>query len=846
MKLRRGSAVAASFTILTVALALVSAPPAIAAANQKGATFSSLDTLLIEAQSNYTHGRYKEALELFEQANGQETTSDYQHTELQLGLAECYRALGQYKKAEDLFKKAIDEVQEEDAKHLNKKYKAGAKHSSDILPLLMNDLSLLYIAESRFPEAEAVLNKCIELGITKVGPKNVNLALPMNALTRLYLKWGKFDLARTENEKTLALFSTPASKSNWLYPYTTFNLAEIINHRGEYQKAEKLYKATLLGIQDLFGFDHQYCAVVLEPLGDMYRQEGRFADATKAFQRVRKIREMAFTREHPDYGKALLNLALVNRDEGKYGAAEEFCKQASSVIEEALGNNNVQTAECWIASASIYRYQGRYADAEQLARKALALDQKLLEPDHPTVAHDMVELANILADEGKEAEAQELLNNALQICKKKLGPDHPDIASITESLARLLTMQKEYGKASAMYKTAQELAEKSLGKGSSQAVQISTELADSLIADKKYADAEPLLQRIVEQDEKLYGKKSPQLARDLQSLADVYSNDSKKNLAAPLLAQAAEITASLPGSVAVSKLSSVALKENAARDRTVKDKWAIVIGISNFKDPSINLKYAAKDATDFRNFLLSQENFRADHVQLLTDANATRDNIISKLGDGWLGHRAGKDDLVVVYVSSHGSAAQEDVGVNFLVAHDTDKTKLVSTGLPMQWLTKIIQEQVHSNRVVLILDVCHSGSATDESKKVSDSADSDSTSADANDKGGKGLGRSSGVDLSKLSLGSGQIVLCSSLSDQVSWESKHYPNSVFTRRLIQALQCNGKDTSLSEAYANLKDAVGAEVLGDRGAVQTPNLSNKNWSGGDPVLSTPATGQKAVQ
>jgi len=838
----------ALITTLTVSSTPLSMSPPAAALNHKGAgaaVVSDVDSLLIEGQSNYNHGRYKEALELFEQAKGLGTTSDYQSAELQLGLAESYRVLGQYKKAEELFKKVISEAQEEDAKHLNKKYRAGVKHTSDLVPLMMNDLSILYISQSRFPEAEAVLDNCIELGIKKVGPKSVNLALPMNALTRLYLKWGKFDLALAENDKTLALFNTPALKNNWLYAYTSFNMAELLNHRGEYQKAEKLYKAALLGVQDLFGFDHEYCSVVLEPLGDMYRQEGRFADATRAFQRVRKIRETAFSREHPDYGKALLNLALVNRDEGKYAAAEEFCRQATAVIVEALGENNVRTAECWIANASISRYQGRYSDAEQLARKALELDQKLLEPDHPTVAHDMVELANILEDEGKDAEAEKLLNNALQICKTKLGPDHPDIAAITDSLARMLAMRKEYDKACVMYRSSLVLAEKSLGKESTQVVQISRELAQTLVADQKYTDAEPLLKSILELDEKLYGKKSPELACDLESLAEVYSSEDKKNLAVLLIAQAAEIKNALPGAAAVSKLTSVALKENAARDRTASDKWAIVIGISNFKDPSINLKYAAKDATDFRNFLVLQENFSADHVQLLTDANATRNNIISKLGDGWLGHRAGKDDLVVVYVSSHGSAAQEDVGVNFLIAHDTDKDKLVSTGLPMQWLTKIIQEQVHSNRVVLILDVCHSGSAAYDTKKSSGRAASESDFIDSDDKGGKGIVRGHGLDLSNLSLGSGQIVLCSSLADQVSWESKHYPNSVFTRRLIEALQCKGKDTTLSQAYEHLKDAVGAEVLSDRGAVQSPNLSNKNWTGGDPVLSTPVASHHGV-
>ncbi len=89
----------------------------------------------------------------------------------------------------------------------------------------------------------------------------------------------------------------------------------------------------------------------------------------------------------------------------------------------------------------------------------------------------------------------------------------------------------------------------------------------------------------------------------------------------------------------------------------------------------------------------------------------------------------------------------------------------------MQWLTKIIQEQVHSKRVVVILDVCHSGSAGDESKKTSDDDDDTTTS----DSASKGLLRTAKVDVGGLNVGSGQVVVCSSLADQVSWESKTIP-----------------------------------------------------------------------
>jgi uncharacterized caspase-like protein len=225
------------------------------------------------------------------------------------------------------------------------------------------------------------------------------------------------------------------------------------------------------------------------------------------------------------------------------------------------------------------------------------------------------------------------------------------------------------------------------------------------------------------------------------------------------------------------------------------------------------LKYAAKDATDFKNFLVNHQNFRADHVKLLTDETATRDNIIGMLGEKWLQSHVKPDDLVVIYVSSHGSpAAATAGGTNFLIAHDTNKNSLAATGIPMQWLTQIVSDQVKSNRIILLLDVCHSGAA-----------------------GQKGITRT-GVDARNLEIGNGQMIICSSLADQSSWESRNYENGVFTRRLMEALLSNKDQTTLINAFKQLKVLVESEVLRDRGELQTPLLVNKKWTGKDPKLS----------
>src|ERR1700733_2657789 len=165
-------------------------------------------------------------------------------------------------------------------------------------------------------------------------------------------------------------------------------------------------------------------------------------------------------------------------------------------------------------------------------------------------------------------------------------------------------------------------------------------------------------------------------------------------------------------------------------------------------------------------------------------------------------------------------------GANFLVAYDTNKTSLLVSGIPMQWLSEMVKEQMKSNRTLLILDVCHSGSVTESEKRLSQATDSGPAAA-----GGKGLTRASDVNVATLTAGEGQIILCSSAADQVSWESKEYPNSVFTKKLIEALQIKGTDTDLVDAYKVMKDKVQEEVLRDRSVVQTPMIK-ENWQGGE--------------
>jgi len=262
-------------------------------------------------------------------------------------------------------------------------------------------------------------------------------------------------------------------------------------------------------------------------------------------------------------------------------------------------------------------------------------------------------------------------------------------------------------------------------------------------------------------------------------------------------------------------------------NRPIRDKWALIVGISKFSDTDVpQLKYSVKDAIDFYKFLVNEAGFEPDHVRILLDEKASQRRVMSELGQKFLAQVVKPDDLVVLFFSTHGSPAQMDLrGDNYLVAYDSDPEDLFATGIEMKRVLDATNERVLTDRVVIVLDACHSGSLKP---------------------GAKGLSREVGnFDSGLLSQGAGQLVICSSQTDEQSWESRRYKNGVFTRHLIDSMSKNKTQRELSEAFEEMKSKVQSEVLEDRQAKQIPVLNSK-WDGRALLLAVqPSNPQKLM-
>jgi uncharacterized caspase-like protein len=258
----------------------------------------------------------------------------------------------------------------------------------------------------------------------------------------------------------------------------------------------------------------------------------------------------------------------------------------------------------------------------------------------------------------------------------------------------------------------------------------------------------------------------------------------------------------------------------------ISQKWALVVGINQFKDPGpAKLRFAAKDSSDFARYLTDPKGgrFQAGHVKSLTNGEATLAGVKEALG--WLRLNVKPEDLAVVFFSSHGSERDADPnGVSYIILNDSDLSgpvKLYATSLQMIDLVQTLNREVKARRVVLFLDTCFSGDAllgsSSGSKRVGVPVlNSAAPSATAP------VSSAFSAAFQNLKSGIGRAVITASRADESSWEDEEHQNGYFTHYLLEALQEGDGAHTLGQIFPKVRDKVLTNVSKDKkGQRQTP-------------------------
>ena len=237
----------------------------------------------------------------------------------------------------------------------------------------------------------------------------------------------------------------------------------------------------------------------------------------------------------------------------------------------------------------------------------------------------------------------------------------------------------------------------------------------------------------------------------------------------------------------------------------VGQKWALVVGISQFQPDkgAESLSFAANDAKSLAELLRDPNagRFPPNQVWDLTNQAATTSSIKARLNN--IATKAKPEDIVLVYVSTHGSARSDDLRqVSYLYTYDTDITsrdQIFGTALAMVELSGIICNRCLAQRTVVILDTCHSGAGL-ASQAVTP------------------------VEMDRLREGAGRYILSSCEPDQRSYETAGH--GVFTGSLIDRWRARKGCVSLKDLFTQVSTDV-AEKARKLNKQQRPVMANSD-------------------
>ncbi len=753
------------------------------------------------------------------------------------------RSLNHVLMAEGKFADAekILQQQQEIAEKLNE---SNAKAS------VYTDLAMLYQRTGAIGKVEALLLQAIKLKEQDHSKSDPAVLIAQERLADFYLSQGR--LAEAETLYTLATTQRQIINAKDLsLSKNLASLAVLYQKQGKDAKADSTSKQAIAEVEKQFGQSQELAAALV--VRGRLLSENRPDLAIIVLQKALQIRLKEATSDDQQLSATLLALGNAYLECDNYRATEKSVKQALAIDEKAAGRKSPAVVLDLTTLGQLYLRQGKYSLSEQVYKEALEISRAIHGDEHPEAATCMNNLAFLYSNMGRLDQAEALLTQALAVREKVYGKSHIQVAQNLVNLADILVRNDQKAKAVPFLVRALAIEEQSLGADHDYVALILRELVDILKDDTAHLDsAEQYARRLLARDQRLTSESNLLVARDLEILAKVLISANKTAEAKPLIVRARSIEKAEKGLYFEQNQPAEAVTSAPPGARPIQDKWALVVGISSFQDSSLNLRFAAKDAIDFKNFLITRANFQPDHVKLVTDQDATRSNIVALLGDKWLKRVVKKDDMAVIYISSHGTQAASQVGgANFIVPYEGNGHNIVFSGIPMQWLVAGLKSLVPSDRICVFLDVCHGGAATNsdvpKEKAVYTEVAETAEPAGPEATGGKGIYRIRNITAETLVSPPGQIVVAASQADQISWESKRYSNGVFTRRLIEGLTLHGTDTTLNQAFNYLKEQVEEEVLRDRTQLQAPVVVPKLGLDNEPQLgSKPASPRSPVE
>jgi peptidoglycan/xylan/chitin deacetylase (PgdA/CDA1 family)/uncharacterized caspase-like protein len=143
-----------------------------------------------------------------------------------------------------------------------------------------------------------------------------------------------------------------------------------------------------------------------------------------------------------------------------------------------------------------------------------------------------------------------------------------------------------------------------------------------------------------------------------------------------------------------------------------RESWAVIIGIDDYQNWP-KLRYAVNDANGIKEILVRRYRFKPENILTLLNGEATRERILSVLGDTMANpEKVKRDDRVVVFFAGHGITRKLPNGrdLGYIVPMEADVQSYQGQSISMTNFQDI-SEAIPAKHIFFVMDSCYSGLA---------------------------------------------------------------------------------------------------------------------------------------
>lgn len=301
--------------------------------------------------------------------------------------------------------------------------------------------------------------------------------------------------------------------------YINGNLGSIFNYLGDYDKAEKYHKESLLYFKQHTKKYPLKVAWAMEQLGEVYSELGKYQSAIELYESSLLLYKRDSLKNQAHIARATSNVGYVYKEVGEYKHSKKLLEQSLNLYKKYDPKNYVGIAWTLLYFGYLYQDIGDYQEAKNYYERSLAICKKNLPKDHMLSGWVLSHLGNMYEELGNREKAGSLINQALSVCRLHFSENHVGFAVLLSHLGNHYAALKNYAKAKEYYKKSYLIYRNHYSEDHVRIARIMRDLGKISLLEGKYEEGSDFLKSALCLFEK---NKHPEIYSVFEELAELF------------------------------------------------------------------------------------------------------------------------------------------------------------------------------------------------------------------------------------------------------------------------------------------------------------------------------------